>query len=292
MKLNIAASRHSAFYSPLIASITAGFLEREGIEASYRVLAAGERSQDLIREGGADIIQSAVSSNWKPMEAGDSPLPVHFAQINQRDGFFLAARQREADFRWKNLEGRTLLADHAGQPLAMLRYAVHHNGADYARIRVLDYGSPGKMMDAFRAGEGDYIHLQGPGPEILAEEGHSVGALSVGADMPVVAFSSLCCSRSFIGTEGYGAFLRGYRKAREWVRLAPASQVASSMAIQFPGVTKSALAAAVASYHTVGNWDGNVGIDRAHYEQALNVFDFSAQIKARHPYDAVCVMAT
>ena len=104
MKLNIAASRHSAFYSPLIASITAGFLEREGIDASYRVLAAGERSQDLIREGVADIIQSAVSSNWKPMEAGDTPLPVHFAQINQRDGFFLAARRREADFRWKNLK--------------------------------------------------------------------------------------------------------------------------------------------------------------------------------------------
>src|SRR5579872_3632394 len=41
-------------------------------------------------------MQSAVSSNWKPMEQGESALPVHFAQINQRDGFFLVAREPDA----------------------------------------------------------------------------------------------------------------------------------------------------------------------------------------------------
>ena len=289
MKLNIFASRHSAFYSPLIASITAGFLEQEGIVASYRVLAPGERSQDLIREGGADIIQSAVSSNWKPMEAGDSPLPVHFAQINQRDGFFLAARHSDAAFNWKKLEGRTLLADHAGQPLAMLKYAVHRNGADWNRIVVVDRGAPDRMMDAFRSGEGDYVHLQAPGPEILAEEGHCGAAFSVGVDMPPVAFSSLCCSRAFIETEGYTAFLRGYGKARAWVQMAPASRVAGVLAGEFPGVPTSALTAAVAHYHAIGNWDGAIAIARQHYEQALTVFQHSGQIKDRHPYDSVCV---
>ena len=40
---------------------------------------------------------------------GVEPLPVHFAQINQRDGFFLVGREPEPAFAWKNLEGRTLL---------------------------------------------------------------------------------------------------------------------------------------------------------------------------------------
>jgi hypothetical protein len=38
-------------------------------------------------------MQSAVSSNWKPREQGIEPLPVHFAPINQRDGFFIAGWQ-------------------------------------------------------------------------------------------------------------------------------------------------------------------------------------------------------
>ena len=93
MQLRIVASRHSAFYSPLIACIGAGFLEKEGFDPSYGVLEKGQRSQDLIRDGAADVMQSAVSSNWNPLERGESPLPVHFAQINQRDGFFLVANQ-------------------------------------------------------------------------------------------------------------------------------------------------------------------------------------------------------
>ena len=144
-------------------------------------------------------------------------------------------------------------------------------------------------MDAFRSGEGDYVHLQGPGPEILAEEGHCGAAFSVGVDMPPVAFSSLCCSRAFIETEGYTAFLRGYRKARAWVQMAPASRVAGVLAGEFPGVPTSALTSAVAHYHAIGNWDGAIAIARQHYEQALTVFQHSGQIKDRHPYDSVCV---
>ena len=84
MPLRIMVSRHSVFYSPLIATLAAGFLERHGVAAEYGILAKGQRSSGLIRDGAVDIMQSAVSSNWKPMEQGESPLPMHFAEINQR----------------------------------------------------------------------------------------------------------------------------------------------------------------------------------------------------------------
>ena len=140
--IRIMVSRHSAFYSPLISAIAGGFLEKEGLEATYAVLPAGQRSHDLIREGVVDVMQSAVSSNWKPLERGIAPLAVHFAQINRRDGFFLVARAAASGFAWRELEGRSLLADHGLQPLVMLKYAVRHNGADWSRIQVVDAGSP------------------------------------------------------------------------------------------------------------------------------------------------------
>src|SRR5579872_1319492 len=138
MALRIIVSRHSVFYSPLISTIAAGFLERHGLSAEYGVLQKGQRTPELIRDGVADIMQSAVSANWKPMEAGESPLPVHFAQINQRDGFFLVARKPDPAFAWKKLEGATLIADHGWQPLTMLKYAAKTNSADCTRIRFID----------------------------------------------------------------------------------------------------------------------------------------------------------
>lgn len=256
------ASRHSAFYSPLLATIARGF------DAEYSVLGPGQRSQDLIREGVVDIMQSAVSSNWKPMERGESPLPVHFALINRRDGFFLCAPEPDSDFTWKKLEGRTLVADRGAQPFAMLRYAVAHNSVDWNRIRIAD------------SGDGDYLHRQAPGPW------HPVA--SVGASMPEVAFSTLCCSRAFAGTSALADFMTAYTAAREWVRSAPPADVAKTEAPFFAGFSERELAAAIAGYQALGAWSGGTEIEASLYEQALNVFAFSGEITRRHPREEVC----
>ena len=92
MRIRILVSRHSSFYSPLIAAVTAGFLVEEGLEPTYGVLPKGRTARDLIRKREVDVVQAAVGSNWGPREKGETDLPLHFAQINQRDGFFLAGR--------------------------------------------------------------------------------------------------------------------------------------------------------------------------------------------------------
>ena len=93
----------------------------EGHDVPYSVLGPGQRSYALIRDGQVDIMQSAVSSNWNARERGVEPLPVHFAQINTRDGFFLVGREPAHNFNWKDLEGRSILADHGLQRHAVLR---------------------------------------------------------------------------------------------------------------------------------------------------------------------------
>ena len=288
MHLRVMASRHSAFYSPLLSVISAGFLEKAGFTAGYSVLQPGQRSHELIRDGVVDIMQSAVSSNWQPLDNDISPLPVHFALINRRDGFFLAGRHRDQAFRWKDLEGSTLLADHGGQPLAMLRYAAHVNQVDWSKITVLDRGTPEQMSEAFRAGEGDYIHLQAPGPELLEEDGAGWSVMSVGASMPEVAFSTLCCSRDFLASESFEPFAEAFRQAREWVRSAPAHDVAEREAEFFPGVSLSALAAAIARYQKLGTWSGDHRITPALYEQALDVFACAGGLRTRHAFEKVC----
>jgi NitT/TauT family transport system substrate-binding protein len=253
------------------------------------VLPRNRTARDLIRKREADVVQAAVSSNWGPMEKGEQDLPAHFAQINQRDGFFLAGRESDPEFQWKKLEGRSLLADHGGQPLIMLKYALHCQGIDWNRIDVIDAGSVEEIDAAFRGGRGDYVHQQGPSPQRLESErlGHVVAA--VGSAMPAVAFSSLMASREFLESEMASAFTQAYRRARTWVNEAPAEEIAAREAAMFPNIDLAALSHSIARYQKLGCWDGDLPIARELYEQALDVFLHGAAISARHPYEAVVV---
>jgi NitT/TauT family transport system substrate-binding protein len=287
--IRIMASRHSAFYSPLLSAIAAGFLREEGIESTYEVLAPGADAQELIRNGKIDIAQSAVSSSWSRMEKNEGNLAAHFAQINQRDGFFLTGRSPDQSFNWKKLEGASLLADHGAQPLAMLKYAIHLNGADWSRIKVIDAGGVEEIDAAFRNGLGDYVHQQGPAPQQL--EGESIGYIvaSVGDAMPPVAFSSLMASTEFLKTDAAKAFIRAYARARRWVNQAPPEEVADREAEFFPQTDRDALTMTIARYQALGCWDGDLAITRERYEQALNVFLHSGKISRRYPYKDVVV---
>jgi NitT/TauT family transport system substrate-binding protein len=278
MHFTLMASRHSAFYTPFLSCIS--FLRDEGHQVTYSILGPGQRGYALLRDGQVDIMQSAVSSNWRLREQGIEPLPVHFAQINQRDGFFIVGRRPEPEFHWKNLEGKTLLADHGLQPLVMLKYAVKQNGADWTHIKVTDAGTPDKMEDAFRTGASDYVHLQGP---VVAGE----ISTSVGASMPPVAFSSLCCTRAYQKTEGYRTFLKTYERARDWSRTAPPEEIAAKEISFFPGIAAGVLAATITRYQGLGCWEGGIEIPRDLYKQALDVFQSVGAIGWRHLYEEV-----
>lgn len=289
MKIRILVSRHSTFYSPVIAAVTAGFLAEEGLEPEYRVLPRGQTARDMIRKGEVDVVQAAVSSSWGPLEKGEQDLAVHFAQINQRDGFFLTGREPDPDFQWKKLEGRTLLADHGAQPLIMLEYAAHCQGVDWSRITVIDAGSVEEIDAAFRSGRGDYVHQQGPSPQQLEVEGIGYVVAAVGDAMPAVAFSSLMASRDFLQTETANAFTRAYRRARSWVTGSSAEEIADREAALFPGTAREALSKSITRYQALGCWEGDIRIPRELYEQALDVFAHGAAISARHAYEEVVV---
>ena len=70
--LNIMVSRHSAFYSPLIACIAGDFLNSEGIEATYNIVKDGGNSAMEVGNGNMDVAQAAVSASWGPLEKGEN----------------------------------------------------------------------------------------------------------------------------------------------------------------------------------------------------------------------------
>jgi NitT/TauT family transport system substrate-binding protein len=285
--IRIMFSRFSAFYSPLIAAQAAGFLRAEGLDGEFSVAGPSSSPQAGLRDGSLDLIQSAVSSSFAPLERGESLDLVHFAQINQRDGFFMAGRAPDIAFTWAKLAGARVLVDHGAQPLAMFRYALHRQGIDFAALNVIDAGSPEAMQTVFRNGEGDYVHLQGPAPQQLEADGVAYVVASVGEAIGPVAFSSLCARRDFLETNKARAFTAAYAQARSWVRETPAERVAEAEAGYFKDVDREVLTRTIAAYQRLGCWGGPLEIPRDGYEVALDVFEHSGRTTRRHPYEAV-----
>lgn len=288
--LHIMVLRHSAFYSPLLFTMAGGFLREEGIEASYTLATPANTISDGISKGTVHVAQSAVATGFILLEKGETPNHVHFAQINVRDGFFIAARTPQPDFRWQDLEGKKVLVDHLFQPLAMFRYACHKQGVDFDSIEVLDVGGVDEIDQAFRNNEADYVHQQGPAPQQLEADGIGYVVASVGAAIGTVAFSSLCASHEWLQTDMAHAFMRAYRRARQYVIEAPAEDIAAAEMKFFPDIDCEVLTRTIAAYQQLGCWEPEVAISQQSYDAVLDVFEFNHTISRRYAYDEVVVL--
>ena len=285
-QINITAWRHSAFYSPLLMTICGGYLKDEGLDPGYRVSTPANPMPESLRSGKAHLSQAAVATSFDTLERGDSCDIVHFAQINERDGFFIASRNPQPGFTWDRLKGRELLVDHGFQPLAMFRYALHKKAIDPSQVNIVDAGGTEAIDAAFRAGQGDFVHQQGPFPQQLEKEGIAHVVASVGDAIGPVAFSSLCATREWLATEMAQAFMRAYRRARQFVVEAPAAEIASLESRYFPGIDTDVLTDAIAAYQGLGCWTPDTSITQEAYENLLDVFLYNGLISKRHAYEA------
>ena len=284
--LKIMVSRHSAFYSPLIATISGNFLDQYGISASYHIADKGNTIEE-VGNGNMDIGQAAVSGSWSYLENMQKPPVTHFAQINSYDGFFILGRKELDFFSWNEITKGKFLFVHGGQPEAMLRYALSKKGIDLDRVDKIFSNGGDEMMKQWDDGIADFFHEQGAYPQQLEYENKGKILGSVGQVIGPVAFSSLICSWDWVRTDIYYKFIEAYAKAREWVNTAEPFEVAEIERDYFPNISIESISKAIEFYQKLGTWDKDIKIEPELYEKALDVFEFSNLIKSRYDYDDV-----
>ncbi|MDQ7090135.1 MAG: ABC transporter substrate-binding protein [Methylococcales bacterium] len=288
-KINIMVLRHSAFYSPLLYTIKGGFLKAEGLESNYQLATPEKTIPASLHNGSVHLAQFAVAGSFPQLERGEKPEIVHFAQINQKDGFFIAGKPTKTPFSWEQLIGKKILVDHLFQPLAMFNYALHTLGIDRKQINSIDAGDVLAMEEAFRAGKADYIHQQGPAPQQLEYEGKATVLASVGDVIGEVAFSSLCATRTWLKTEHAQAFMRAYQKACCAIVETPAAEIAALEADFFPNIPLSVLTETIKTYQALGCWSANPCISETSYNTLQDVFLYNQLISQRHDYQKAIV---
>lgn len=287
-KIKIQFTLFSAFYSPLISAMSAGFLKAEGLDPDWSVAPPGVSALAALSDGSAHVVQSALSQGVTSLNKGETPAAVHFAQINEMDGFFLTAREADPGFSWKKLEGAEVVLFEGGQPLVMFKYACHRAGIDFDKIKRVCPGGAAQMDKAFRAGQGQYVQQQGPFPQQLQADGVGHIVAQVGKEIGPCGFSSLAAKREWLETDMAKAFTRAYRKTRVYMNETPAAEIARAEKPYFRDIDEGVLADCIATYQRLGCWTPHVEITQAAYEKTLDVYEYSGLLNARYRYEQVC----
>jgi len=287
-KIAIQFTLFSAFYSPLIATMAGGFLEEQGIDASWSISPPGVSAIKALADGTAQVIQTAPSQAFTSLAKGDVPLARHFAQINEMDGFFVVGREPDPDFTWAKLEGADVMLFGGGQPLAMFMYACHKAGIDFDKLNVINVGGAAAMDEAFRDGQGAYVQQQGPFPQQLQKDGVGHVVAQVGRQIGPNAFSSLAATEAWLATDTAKAFTRAYRKTRIYMNESPAAEIAQSQKSYFPDIDVDVLADCIATYQKLGCWTPHIDITPEALDVTMDVFAHFGTLKERYSYDQVC----
>lgn len=286
-KINLMALRHSAFYSPYLMTMAGGYLNDAGLDASYTVQTPDNLVRDRLLDGSCHVSQSAVAAGFSGLENNTPDNIRHFAQINSRDGFFIASRQPCKDFDWNDLVGKNVLVDHFFQPLAMLKYALHKKNISFNSLNTIDAGDVSQIDRTFRNGTGDFVHQQGPAPQQLEADGLATVVASVGDALGPVAFSSLCATEDWLQTDMAGTFFSAYKASLKHCKQDDAENIAKQLHSYgfLTDINFDVLRNTISTYQTLGCWNHDGQIGKPEYQTLLDVFKYSDLITNDHDFE-------
>ena len=181
------------FYTPIYVSVAGGFLEREGLDVDFKTCPPEfGHPINALNHGEADIAQSGIMRCIIASDWGAETVPIHFAEINSKDGFFVISRTKLDNFQWESFaEAKVIPVDFSPMPWASFRYALQRHNIDPSKVDLLAGLNLDDAMAAFREGKAEYIHVPQPAAEELLEDGSGHLAVALGPENGHLAYLSL-----------------------------------------------------------------------------------------------------
>lgn len=113
-KVTLNEVAHSVFYAPQYVAIEKGYFAEEGLNLTLVTGFGADKTMTAVISGEADIgFMGAEASVYAYQEGATDPV-VNFAQLTQRAGNFLVAREAMPGFKWEDLKGEKVLGGRKG----------------------------------------------------------------------------------------------------------------------------------------------------------------------------------
>ena len=119
---------HSIFYAPQYVAIEEGYFAEEGLDLTLVTGFGADKTMTAVLSGEADIgFMGAEASVYAFQEGATDPV-VNFAQLTQRAGNFLVAREEMPSFTWNDLKDSKVLGGRkGGMPEMVFEYILKEN---------------------------------------------------------------------------------------------------------------------------------------------------------------------
>ena len=276
------------FYTPLYVAVAGGFFYDEGLNVEFSIVPDNASATEMLRSGTVDIAQTGISRSLMDLDGGREDAPLHVAEINQRDGFFLLSRHPVDSWRWKELEGSTLIPiGFTPVPWNPLRAVLINHGVNLDSIKLVRNVSAIDAINLFRKGEADYLHILHPYAQSLIDEGVGHMAASLGPELGYICYSSFAATPGFIyeHSDIVQAFVNGFQKALEWVDMNGESAIAERVSSFFPDNPQEVLARAIGQYKNQNTWPQDSLIGEDGYDAMRDILIEGGLVNCRHPYE-------
>lgn len=279
---------HSVFYAPMYVAIEEGYFEDEGIELSLVTGFGADKTMTAVLTGEADIGFMGSESTVYTYAGGTEDYVVNFAQLTQRAGNFLVAREPMENFSWKMLVGRDVLGGRAGgMPEMVFEYILEMNGIDPGDVNIdqsIDFGS---TAAAFAGGQGEFTVEFEPHATSLEQQGKGYVVASLGEDSGYVPYTAFSARKSYLedNPETVQAFTNALQKGMDYVQSHTPEEIAKVIAPQFEETDLETLSAIVTRYYEQDTWKKDLIFEESSFDLLQNILLDAGVLEKKAPYE-------
>ncbi|MBR1868138.1 MAG: ABC transporter substrate-binding protein [Clostridia bacterium] len=282
---------HSVFYAPLYLAIEKGFFKDEGVEIELTNGGGADKVMTALLSNGADIGLMGVEATIYVVNEGKKDSPKVFAQLTKRDGSFLISRKEEPDFKWEDLEGKTIIAGRTGGVPAMtFEYVVNKHGLFNGTNVTLNNEIAFNMMGpSFESGVGDYTTLFEPTASEYQNAGKGFIVASVGKESGEIPYTAFTALDSYLqnNKDTVKKFVRAMYKAIKHLAETDEKTVAESIVGQFPSTPVSSIENALKSYKKIDAWMTDMQMTESALDNLQTVMQNAGELKEKVSLDKI-----
>lgn len=280
---------HSIFYAPMYVTIENGYFEDEGIELTLITGFGADKTMTAVISGEADIGFMGSEASIYTYNEGANDSVVNFAQLTQRAGNFLVAREEMKDFKWTDLKGKDVLGGRkGGMPEMVFEYILKKNGIDPQTDLNINQGIDfGSTAAAFSEGSGDFTVEFEPSATALEMEGKGYVVASLGTDSGYVPYTAYSAKKSYLDKhpEIIQSFTNALQKGMDFVQIHTPEKIASVIAPQFPETDLKTITAIVNRYYAQDTWKADLIFEKESFELLQDILESAGELDSRAPYE-------
>ena len=276
----------SIFYAPQFVALHGGHFAAEDLDITV-VTAHKITTTAALIEGHAAIALGGIMRSLDVADRG-GPFLVHFAEMNQRNGFFLLSRVPRPRFTWQDVVGKTVISfAEAPTPWQCMLTVLRRHGIDPGTVTIERRLPLAEARAAFEAGHGDFFETGQPFTEELLATGRAHLAVSMGEATGPVPFSSYMTTEQVLNEDRdlVRRFTRAFHQAQRWIARADAKQITELIAPAFPDIAPEIRQRAVARYLAQETWSRDPIVRRSGYDYLQTILLDGGFITRRHRYE-------